>query len=130
MAEAGRQLRIQCHIGADAISIRCNRRRTWNPANPDTSGRRNRTGGTSSGISKSGSGNVVESCLALGETTMPNAMSSTAQDLARGKETEIGSLNGYVARRGAELGIETPVNHTLYNLIKLLEKSFANPAVN
>ena len=77
-----------------------------------------------------GSGNVVESCLALGEKTMPNAMSSTAQDLARGKETEIGSLNGYVARRGTELGIETPVNHTLCNLIELLEKSIADTAVD
>ncbi len=49
------------------------------------------------------------------------ATSSTAQDLARGKRTEIDALNGYIVRRGAELGVPTPVNHTLFALVKLLE---------
>jgi 2-dehydropantoate 2-reductase len=58
--------------------------------------------------------------LQLGET-MANATSSTAQDLARGKRTEIDSFNGYLARRGAELGVPTPANATLHALVKLLE---------
>ena len=66
--------------------------------------------------------NLVEAGLTLAET-MPNAISSTAQDLARGKRTEIDSLNGYVARRGAELGVATPVNQTLHALVKLLEEA-------
>ena len=49
------------------------------------------------------------------------AVSSTAQDLARGKRTEIDALNGYVARRGAELGVPAPVNQTLHALVKLVE---------
>jgi 2-dehydropantoate 2-reductase len=65
---------------------------------------------------------LVEAAWKLADT-MPNAMSSTAQDLARGKRTEIDSLNGYVARRGAELGIATPVNATLHALVKLLEEA-------
>jgi 2-dehydropantoate 2-reductase len=56
-------------------------------------------------------------------TQMSGALSSTAQDLVRGKRTEIDSLNGYIARRGAELGVATPVNHTLYTLVKLAEES-------
>jgi 2-dehydropantoate 2-reductase len=52
---------------------------------------------------------------------MAGALSSTAQDINRGKKTEIDSLNGYISRRGAELGVPTPVNHALYTLIKLLE---------
>jgi 2-dehydropantoate 2-reductase len=52
---------------------------------------------------------------------MPQQHSSTAQDLARGKVTEIDALNGFVARRGAELGIPTPVNATLHALVKLRE---------
>ncbi len=52
-----------------------------------------------------------------------NATSSTAQDVQRGKRTEIDSLNGFVVRRGAELGVPTPVNSTLTALIKLLEDS-------
>ncbi len=54
---------------------------------------------------------------------MPGAISSTAQDIAQGRRTEIDSLNGYVARRGAELGIATPVNQTLHALVKLLEET-------
>ena len=55
---------------------------------------------------------------------MRGTRSSTAQDLARGKHTEIDSLNGYVSRLGAELGVATPVNHTLYTLVKLYESGF------
>jgi len=49
------------------------------------------------------------------------ATSSTAQDIERGRPTEIDSLNGFVARRGAELGVPTPVNHTLWALVRLRE---------
>jgi 2-dehydropantoate 2-reductase len=63
---------------------------------------------------------LVEAAFRLGEA-MSEATSSTAQDIQRGKRTEIDSLNGYVARRGAELGVPTPVNQTLYALVKLLE---------
>ena len=54
-------------------------------------------------------------------TQMAEALSSTAQDMNRGKRTEIDSLNGYISRRGAELGVPTPVNHALYALVKLVE---------
>jgi len=52
---------------------------------------------------------------------MPAQLSSTAQDMARGKPSEIDHLNGFVARRGAELGIATPVNQALWALVKLVE---------
>jgi 2-dehydropantoate 2-reductase len=55
---------------------------------------------------------------------MAGAFSSTAQDIQRGKPSEIDSLNGYIARRGAELGISVPINHTLFTLVKLAEQSF------
>lgn len=54
-------------------------------------------------------------------TAMPAQLSSTAQDLARGKPTEIDHLNGHVARRGAELGVPAPVNQALHALVKLVE---------
>ena len=54
-------------------------------------------------------------------TQMAEQLSSTGQDINRGKRTEIDSLNGYIARRGAALGVPTPVNHALYTLVKLLE---------
>ena len=53
--------------------------------------------------------------------SMPDQYSSTAQDVQRGKTTEIDALNGYVARRGAALGVDAPVNRTLHALVKLRE---------
>jgi 2-dehydropantoate 2-reductase len=65
---------------------------------------------------------MVNAVWKLAET-MSHAMSSTAQDIARGNRTEIDSLNGYLVRRGAQLGIATPVNQALHALVKLLEES-------
>ena len=82
---------------------------------------------------------VVAECLAVAEAdgvklpggihaaiekialTMPSQLSSTAQDLARGKPTEIDYLNGFIVQRGAALGIATPANRVLWALVKLLE---------
>jgi 2-dehydropantoate 2-reductase len=65
---------------------------------------------------------LMAAVLELGRV-VPEALSSTAQDIARGKPTEIDSLNGFVVRRGEELGVPTPVNQTLYSLVKLLERT-------
>jgi len=56
-----------------------------------------------------------------------DAYSSTAQDLKKGKRTEIASLNGFIARRGRELGIDVPVNQTLCTLVRLAEISCSRP---
>ena len=53
--------------------------------------------------------------------TMPSQRSSTAQDLARGKPSEIDYLNGYIVRKGRELNIPVPVNRALYAVVKLVE---------
>jgi 2-dehydropantoate 2-reductase len=84
-------------------------------------------------------GDVVRECLAVAAglgvvipgdiwqavrqiaETMPTQFSSTAQDLARGKASEIDYLNGYVVRRGEEVGVATPVNRVLHTLVRLLE---------
>jgi 2-dehydropantoate 2-reductase len=56
-------------------------------------------------------------------TQMADAFSSTAQDLNRGRPTEIDALNGYISRRGADLRIPVPVNHALFTLVKLAEQT-------
>lgn len=53
--------------------------------------------------------------------SMATQFSSTAQDLARGKPSEIDYLNGHVVRQGERLGMATPVNRTLQALVKTLE---------
>ena len=82
---------------------------------------------------------VVEECLAVAGAagvqvpgdmqeavrriaqSMPGQFSSTAQDLARGRKSEIDHLNGVVVRKGAALGVATPANRVLLALVKLLE---------
>jgi len=58
--------------------------------------------------------------------TMPSQYSSTAQDLMRGKPSEIDFLNGFVVRRGEALGVPTPANRVLWALVKLVETPSAN----
>jgi len=53
---------------------------------------------------------------------MPQAVSSTAQDLERGRPTEIDYLNGYVVRECDARRLPAPVNRTLHALVKLLEQ--------
>ena len=56
--------------------------------------------------------------------TMAGQKSSTAQDMARSKPSEIDHLNGLVVRRGQALGVPTPVNQAMYALVKLAESSY------
>jgi 2-dehydropantoate 2-reductase len=53
--------------------------------------------------------------------TVPGQYSSTAQDLARGKRSEIDHLNGLIVRRGEALGVATPANRLLHAIVKLIE---------
>jgi 2-dehydropantoate 2-reductase len=87
---------------------------------------------------------VVDECLAVAKAagvrvpddmhettariaqTMAGQYSSTAQDLSKGKPTEIDHLNGLVVRKGEAFGIPTPVNRILHALVKLREKTKAD----
>jgi len=62
--------------------------------------------------------------------SMPQAISSTAQDLQRGRTTEIDYLNGYVVRECDARGLPAPVNRTLHALVKLLEQGPAPDVLN
>lgn len=67
---------------------------------------------------------ILATTLALADS-MPGQMSSTAQDILRGKPTEIDFLNGYVVRKGAELGVATPTNRALQVMVHLAEQGRA-----
>jgi len=54
---------------------------------------------------------------------MAATRSSTAQDMMRNKKTEIDSLNGFIVRKGRELGVPTPINHALFTLVRLAESA-------
>jgi len=52
---------------------------------------------------------------------MAGQVSSTAQDVARGRRSEIDHLNGYVVARGRALGIAVPANQMLQAIVRQLE---------
>lgn len=60
---------------------------------------------------------ILADTMAIADT-MPGQRSSTAQDLARGRRSEIDFINGYVVREGERLGIATPVNRVLHALVR------------
>jgi 2-dehydropantoate 2-reductase len=63
---------------------------------------------------------VDEAVRRIGET-MPGQFSSTAQDLARGRRSEIDHLNGHVVRRAEAHGLSAPANRVLHTLVRLIE---------
>ena len=60
-------------------------------------------------------------------TSMPGQLSSTCQDLRRGRPTEIDHLNGTIVREGERLGVPTPLNRALWALVKALESKGPGP---
>jgi 2-dehydropantoate 2-reductase len=69
---------------------------------------------------------VALQAVAQISVTMGSQKSSTAQDMARCKPSEIDHLNGFIVRRGQALGIPTPVNQALFALVKLVESSYTD----
>ena len=54
-------------------------------------------------------------------TTMVTQVSSTAQDLVKGKMTEMDFLNGYIVELGKRYGVPTPYNESVHALVKMME---------
>jgi 2-dehydropantoate 2-reductase len=53
--------------------------------------------------------------------TMSTQISSTAQDLKLAKKTEIDYLNGHIVQLGKEYKIPTPLNESIYAMVKMME---------
>lgn len=62
----------------------------------------------------------AERALEVAQRTAGN-ISSMLADIRRGVETEIDVMNGAIVREGEQLGIDTPVNRTLTQLVHALE---------
>src|SRR3984893_9144769 len=70
-------------------------------------------------------GDVDAAVRKIAETTA-GQYASTAQDLARGKRSEIDHLNGLIVRRGQARGVATPANRLLHAIVKLIESKIAD----
>lgn len=57
----------------------------------------------------------------------PQVKASMLQDVEKGRPTEIDYMNGYVARKGGELGIPTPLNAEMVRLVKEVEEGKRRP---
>ena len=55
---------------------------------------------------------------------------SLAQDLMKGRKTEVESLNGYVARKGQEVGVATPFNAAVVEVTRLVEAGELEPSLS
>ena len=60
----------------------------------------------------------ADQCLVFADTLPETMTSSMHHDLVAGKPLELEWLSGAVARMGAEAGMETPVNTTVYAALK------------
>jgi 2-dehydropantoate 2-reductase len=66
---------------------------------------------------------AIEKTEAVCEATAQN-ISSMLQDVLKKKMTEIDYINGAIVRQGQSLGISTPVNSMLLDLVKSIESSY------
>ncbi len=59
--------------------------------------------------------------LVAGPDQFGKMKSSMLQDLERGRKTEIDFLNGYIVKKGREVGVPTPVNEAIVEMVKEVE---------
>jgi 2-dehydropantoate 2-reductase len=59
--------------------------------------------------------------LVAGPDQFGKMKSSMLQDLERGRKTEIDFLNGYIVKKGREVGVPTPVNEAVVEMVKEVE---------
>ncbi len=52
---------------------------------------------------------------------------STAQDIQKGRRTEIESINGYIADQGQAAGIATPMNRVIVEFVQQIEQGTLTP---
>ena len=64
---------------------------------------------------------IIEKVFDVAKRTRENRC-SMLQDVANNKKTEIDAINGAIVNLGEEMGVDTPINRTLYSLIKGIEK--------
>jgi 2-dehydropantoate 2-reductase len=55
---------------------------------------------------------------------------SMAQDILKGRRTEIEQMNGYIARKGAEVGVSAPSHMKLTELVLKIERGELKPSAS
>jgi 2-dehydropantoate 2-reductase len=71
---------------------------------------------------------ALDAILTPRSTNRPNWRASMAQDVAKGRPTEIDDMNGHVVARGRESGVSTPVSRAVVDMIHDVEAGRRQPA--
>jgi 2-dehydropantoate 2-reductase len=66
--------------------------------------------------------NMVQAAYDLAEKNA-DSFCSMAQDIIKGKKTEIDFISGAVVREGKKIGVNTPINQTMTYLVKAIEET-------
>jgi 2-dehydropantoate 2-reductase len=53
---------------------------------------------------------------------------SMAQDILKGRRTEIDAMNGFIARQGAEVGVAAPSHVKLAGIVTRIERGELKPS--
>lgn len=61
--------------------------------------------------------------------TGEEALTSTHQDVVKGRRTEVDFMNGLIADKGQEVGVPTPANDAIVTVMKEIERGATAPAV-
>lgn len=61
--------------------------------------------------------NTIDKAFAAIARQAPETTASTQRDLMEGKPSELENFNGYIVKEGKKLGIPTPVNEMIYELL-------------
>ncbi|MGH7318617.1 MAG: ketopantoate reductase family protein, partial [Candidatus Rokuibacteriota bacterium] len=61
---------------------------------------------------------ALEAEMTAGAQQLSGGRPSFLQDVLKGRRTEIDDLNGYVSREGRRLGVKTPFNDAVVELVR------------
>jgi 2-dehydropantoate 2-reductase len=69
---------------------------------------------------------ILEEVKSRGDGQRP----SMGQDMQKGRKTEIAEINGFVVQKGNEMGIPTPLNAKMVELVQKCERGELTPSVD
>ena len=72
----------------------------------------------------------IEGKMADYASTLREGRPSLAQDIIKGRKTEVEHLNGYVAAQGRSVGVPTPVNDAIVALTRRVASGEVTPSLD
>ena len=70
---------------------------------------------------------ILEHLVRQAKTRSEEQRPSMAQDIFKGRRTETDFINGFVAARGAEIGVAAPAHAAINDLVKRVERGEIKP---